>query len=53
MIELSRLGCVELAFVVSAIGGNCSISVVEKERLREGERKEFGETEGRWWLGGG
>lgn len=30
-----------------------SISVAEKERFREGERKEFGEREGRCWLGEG
>lgn len=30
-----------------------SISVVEKERLREGERKEFGDKEGLWTLGEG
>lgn len=48
-MELRRLGCAEAALVLdgSAIGGRGSISVVEKERFSEGERKEFGETEGR------
>ncbi len=48
-MELRRLGCVEavLALDGSAMGGRGSISVVEKERFREGDRKEFGETEGR------
>lgn len=50
-IELRRLGCVEFTVDASDIGGNWSISVVEKERLREGDRKEFGEE--RRCVGGG
>lgn len=33
--------------------GRGSISVAEKERFRDGERKEFGDSEGRCWLGEG
>ncbi len=55
LIEERRLACVEgiLCEPDSEREGNGSISVAEKERLREGERKELGESEDRFWVGEG
>jgi hypothetical protein len=55
LIEERRLGCVEWIFWEpdSEREGNGSISVAEKERFREGERKEFGDREDRFWVGEG
>ena len=49
-IELRRLGCVEVG---SARLGLASISAAEKERFREGERKELGDSEGLRFVGDG
>jgi hypothetical protein len=48
-----RLGCAEAAF-----GSDCgccwgSISVVENDRFRDGDRKELGDSEGRPCVGEG
>jgi hypothetical protein len=50
LIEDSLFG---LASEESFREGRGSISVAEKERLREGERKEFGEREERCCIGEG
>ena len=49
-MELSRLGPVEAD---SERFGRTSISVAEKERLRDGERKVLGESEERRFAGDG
>ena len=49
-MELSRLGGVDAG---SERLGRASISVVEKERFREGERKELGDSEERRFVGEG
>lgn len=40
-------------FEGSEIDGNASVSMLENERLREGERKVFGDNEGRCGVGEG
>lgn len=49
-MELRRLGCVDAG---SERLGLVSISAAEKERLREGERKELGDSEVRRFVGEG
>jgi hypothetical protein len=49
-MELKRLGCVDAGSDRLVL---TSISAAEKERLREGERKELGDSEGRRFVGEG
>jgi hypothetical protein len=49
-MELRRLGFVLCFELVSVIEGP---SVDEKDRFREGDRKEFGDKDGRRWEGEG
>jgi hypothetical protein len=62
-MELRRLGFEEVEDEAGCWGGvfdseresccGCSISVAEKDRLRDGERKELGDNEGRFCVGDG
>ena len=49
-MELRRLGCVEVGSARLGLG---SISAAEAERFRDGERKEFGESEDLRFVGEG
>lgn len=52
-MELRRLECEDAGSVGGAASPRGSISVTEKERLREGERKALGDSEGCLCVGDG